>query len=93
MSDTVRIWNVAPGKVTEAKTLYAGKNAIKGYVESLPIWNQRWKIKKNKLNLTEPKLTITSQISFNITNLFTKMCEHFISFRFNIWTFKFMHHL
>ena len=36
-SDAVRIWNVAPRKYTEAKTLYVAKNAIKGYVKSLPI--------------------------------------------------------
>ena len=37
VSDAVRIWNQAPVEVTEAKTLYLVKKAIKNYTKTLPI--------------------------------------------------------
>ena len=36
-SDAIRIWNLSPVSVTEAKTLYQAKDAIKIYVKCLPI--------------------------------------------------------
>ena len=37
ISDMIRIWNLAPDKVTESKSIYQAKNQIKSYVKSLPI--------------------------------------------------------
>ena len=37
VSDAVRIWNLAPESVVDAKSLYQAKNAIKRYVKCLPI--------------------------------------------------------
>ena len=37
VSDAVRIWNLAPESITEAKSLYQVKKAIKDYIKSLPI--------------------------------------------------------
>ena len=36
-SDAIRIWNKAPSTITEATTLFQAKNAIKAFVQSLPI--------------------------------------------------------
>ena len=36
-SDAIRIWNKAPESVTEAKSLFQAKQAIKEFVKSLPI--------------------------------------------------------
>ena len=36
-SDAIRIWNLAPENVTEAKTLYQVKKTIKEYVKRLPL--------------------------------------------------------
>ena len=36
-SDAIRIWNLAPGVVTESKTLYQARVAIKAFVKNLPI--------------------------------------------------------
>ena len=36
-SDAVRIWNLAPTTVTDCKTLYQVKNAIKVYIKQLPM--------------------------------------------------------
>ena len=33
ISDSIRIWNLAPNSVTETKTLYQAKRAIKEYVK------------------------------------------------------------
>ena len=37
VSDSIRIWNLAPSSITESKTAYQAKNAIKTFVRSLPI--------------------------------------------------------
>ena len=37
ISDTIRLWNAAPGAITENKTLYQAKKEIKKFVKSLPI--------------------------------------------------------
>ena len=37
VSDSIRIWNLAPRNITESKTAYLAKKAIKEYARSLPI--------------------------------------------------------
>ena len=37
VSDAIRIWNLAPTKVTECESLYKVKREIKSFVKSLPI--------------------------------------------------------
>ena len=37
VSDSVRVWNQAPASVTEAKSVYIAKKAIKIYEKSLPL--------------------------------------------------------
>ena len=37
ISDSIRIWNLSPSSITESKTIYQAKNAIKTYVRSLPL--------------------------------------------------------
>ena len=37
VSDSIRIWNLAPKSITESKTAYCAKKAIKDYAKSLPI--------------------------------------------------------
>ena len=36
-SDTIRVWNLAPVSITESKSLYQVKNAIKEYIKTIPI--------------------------------------------------------
>ena len=37
VSDSIRIWNLVPSNITESKTAYLAKKAIKEYARSLPI--------------------------------------------------------
>jgi hypothetical protein len=37
VSDAIRLWNKAPAKVTESKSLYSAKKEIKIYAKSLPV--------------------------------------------------------
>ena len=37
VSDAIKVWNLAPCKVTESLTLYQAKKQIKEYVRTLPI--------------------------------------------------------
>ena len=36
-SDAIRIWNLAPDRVTESKAMYQVKSQIKTYVKTLPV--------------------------------------------------------
>ena len=36
-NDAIRIWNQSPVSITESKSLYQAKNAIKAYVRTLPV--------------------------------------------------------
>ena len=37
VSDSIRVWNLAPDSVTGAKSVFIAKRAIKDYVKNLPI--------------------------------------------------------
>ena len=37
ISDAIRVWNLAPQKVNESKSLYQAKKEIKNFVKTLPI--------------------------------------------------------
>ena len=37
ISDAIKLWNAAPGAITESKSLYQAKREIKKFVRSLPI--------------------------------------------------------
>ena len=37
MNDAIRIWNLAPDKITSAQSLYQAKREIKIYVQTLPV--------------------------------------------------------
>ena len=37
VSDAVRVWNLAPEKIKDCKSVGQAKNAIKSFVEKLPI--------------------------------------------------------
>ena len=37
ISDSIKLWNVAPSAITESTTLYKAKKEIKKFVRTLPI--------------------------------------------------------
>ena len=37
ISDSIRVWNLAPAYITESSSLYQAKKNIKSYVRSLPV--------------------------------------------------------